>query len=670
MKNIVKFGALSLVLALGGCNFFDNSSPSTSSPEVIFSSVRYTEGSLAAVYELFGEERSYRNRLACGFAGLNTDIEYNRNSSSNKKEYPSYQIKPSDSDLSDFKGRDPWGYLNTIIERCNNIVQGIDKYGYPSTTNKKDSAQFDYLKGEALFLRAFAQLEKVKYWGDVPLSIIPFDGFDVSTLAVTKVDRNESFEQIRKDLKEAANLMEWSASAQVTIAQNDVRRPSRAAALALLARADLMYAGKAVRPTTLAPGCNDIKIDWNIQDPEKRNELYKEVLESCDSIILKEGSFKLKGDFEQIFRDICADKTNYADMEHIWVIPFANAARGQVLNYHAPKFNAVRDKGVTYTMGILLHNKEYNDDVKSQGMLSMVPTLLFDYEVGDKRRDVTVWPFIWNVDKAKNPDPSLPSDEQNKICMYPKIQTDPSQWPCGKYRIEWMSRDNTNADDGIDFPIIRYSDVLLMYAEASIGSLDETPIAFNPQSGVNGQDAFDMVRNRAFAGSNPNPKPLSLEAIQEERKLEFAGEYIRKYDLMRWGILKEAMETAHERIEDLAEQHDGYKLYVKYQLDPSKSLLQPGAKDYAGNEVENLYLVEQLEFIPLTPGSGTGADASKTSAEGWINKGCNFESKLPSDTYILYNYDNPESLNTRQYWPIFSITLGASNGLLYNNYGY
>ena len=39
-------------------------------------------------------------------------------------------------------------------------------------------------------------------------------------------------------------------------------------------------------------------------------------------------------------------------------------------------------------------------------MLSMVPTLLFDYEVGDKRRDVTVWPFIWNVDKAKNPDPN------------------------------------------------------------------------------------------------------------------------------------------------------------------------------------------------------------------------------------------------------------------------
>ena len=191
MKTYSKILTFAMVVSLlTGCNFFDNTSPSASSSEMIFSNISDTERALAGVYEMFGSDRGYRNRLACGYAGVNTDIEYCRKSSS---DYARYQTKITDSDLSNAKGNDAWGQLSAMIERCNNIVDGIDAYGYPAA-DEADSTKYDYYKGEALFLRAFALLEMVKYWGDVPVNVKSFDGANIETVTAEKVDRNVAFE--------------------------------------------------------------------------------------------------------------------------------------------------------------------------------------------------------------------------------------------------------------------------------------------------------------------------------------------------------------------------------------------------------------------------------------------------------------------------------------------
>lgn len=659
MKTINKYFIVAAVASvMTACNFFENNSPSAVTTQDMFSSPANTELAISGIYELFGQDRGYRNRLTCGYAGLNSDIEYNRKSSNT---YATYQTKVTDTDLSNAKGNDSWGYLTSIIERSNNIVDGINVYGYP-TASTSDSAKFDYLKGEALFLRAFAMLEMVKYWGDIPVKVKSYTGESLQESTSPKVDRTIAYEQIRKDLKEAAELLEWSGAAQVASAKNDVRRPSKAAALALLARADLMYAGKAVRPTVLQAGCSTYTIDWNIQDQSKRVALYKEVMWACDTIIRQEEG-KLLSDYAQIFKNICADMTDYSQMEHIWVIPLANGARGQVMNYNCAKFNSksANSKG-DYTMGVLLHNIEYASSVSSNFAMSMVPTLLFDYENGDQRREVTVLPFKWQTATAgSGPNhSSLPRKDKSQICLYPKLQSDVSQWSCGKYRIEWMGHDNTGTDDGVDFPVIRMSDVFLMFAEASIGSLDEptlTSVTPDEPTLYTGQECFDKVRSRALVGT----KPLSLDAIKEERKLEFAGEYIRKWDLMRWGILKEALVAAHAALEDLRENYDTHVLYVKYKED--KSYLQAGAKDYDGKDVVRGYVVDEVYGFRLD-------DTGSKSGELWVSEKCKFADKLSPATYILYDYDNPESINSHQYWPIFATVLGASNGELFNNYGY
>jgi starch-binding outer membrane protein, SusD/RagB family len=68
-----------------------------------------------------------------------------------------------------------------------------------------------------------------------------------------------------------------------------------------------------------------------------------------------------------------------------------------------------------------------------------------------------------------------------------------------------------------DYFAIRYSDVLLMAAE--LGS-------------ANAQDYLDQVRLRAGLTS----VPVTHESIMDERRLEFAGEGIRYWDLLRQGV--------------------------------------------------------------------------------------------------------------------------------------
>jgi len=97
--------------------------------------------------------------------------------------------------------------------------------------------------------------------------------------------------------------------------------------------------------------------------------------------------------------------------------------------------------------------------------------------------------------------------------FYPRIAdtpspNDPHNWPYNR-------------------PVVRFADVLLMAAE--LGS-------------PNAQDYFDQVRERAY-GENFVQIPATRENIMEERRLEFAGEGHRYWDLLRMGL-----DTAAEKI--------------------------------------------------------------------------------------------------------------------------
>ena len=633
--------ALSAV-TLAGCNFFDSESPSAMDAATVYSNENSTEQVIASVYEQFGQDKSYRNRLACGYQGMNTDVEHG-SKNSGTADWNIYAMTPTSSDLSTANGKDPWGYLNTAIERCNNIIEGIEAYG--DTT----SAKMKYMLGEAYFLRSFCYLEMVKLWGDVPPRFVSISK-DPEGLNMKKADRTEVLAQLRIDFKKAAELMPWSKDCPGTAA-NSTCRPSKAAALAMLARTDLMYAGKGVRPATWQNGP-----EFLVSDASLRVELNTEVMWACAQII-DNGSeaAKLQTNYEDIFKKICADVTNYYDSEVIWEIPFADGSRGQVLQYNCTKI----DKA--------LGGLKNNEGGSSNSAVTIVPTLYYDFEDTDVRRDVTMARYIWVYDdgsefnsdreKVRNAFPGVDVDNHEKFLYQKRCMI--NSWYGNKYRAEWMIRTRTGNDDGINFPIVRYADVLLMAAEASIGGIGgDVP---TNMYGLNGASLFSQVRTRAQASS----KELTMANLQEERKLEFTGEYIRKFDLMRWGILKETLLAAHERLAQM-NKHEGEfaqlqdTIYYHYKYVGDEYSFAEGIKGFVLDSVFGLNKGELgTPAEPLT--GGIKGSLYSSESDGRV---------LAPDNYMLFDRDYPERLNGRQYWPIFSVNVGQSNGALWNDYDY
>lgn len=636
-----------VAVAFAGCDFFDSKSPSAMDAASVFSNENSTEQVIAGVYEQFGMDKSYRNRLACGYMGMNTDIEYG-SKNSGRADWNIYAMTPTSGDLSTANGKDPWGYLNSAIEKCNNIIEGIEEFG------NMENAKMKYLLGEAYFLRSFCYFEMVKLWGDVPARFVSL-AKDPKGLDIKKSDRTDVLVQLREDLKKAADLMPWSKDCPGN-AKNSTCRPSKGAAYALLARLDLYYAGKGVRPATWQNG-PEFLVDASL-----RTELNTEVMWACAQILNNgEEASKFQEDdtdgsgYERIFKKICADETNYYNSEVFWEIPFADGSRGQVLQYNCTKM----DKAV----GGLKHNVGGS----SNSSLCIVPTLYYDFETSDVRRDVTMARYIWVYDNGTE----FNKDPEKVKAAFPEVDVDNNEkflyqknakigsWYGNKYRVEWMNRDRTGSDDGINFPIIRYADVLLMAAEASIGGIGGN-MPTNTY-GIDGNACYNKVRARAHASA----KTLSdIKDIQEERKLEFAGEYLRKFDLMRWGILKETLIHAHERLANMDSHTDEFSglpdtVYIKYKYIGDELSLSSGIKGYV---VDSVYGYDKNQVGP-----------PPTYGSGWL-KGNLYRgdsgAELAPDNYMLFDRDFPERLNGRQFWPIFAVNVGQSNGTLWNDYDY
>lgn len=112
----------------------------------------------------------------------------------------------------------------------------------------------------------------------------------------------------------------------------------------------------------------------------------------------------------------------------------------------------------------------------------------------------------------------------------------------------------------INIPLIRYSDVLLMYAETE-NYLNNGP---TPEAEV----ALKEVRTRAGVGELPIPTDQQgfEDALVQERKWEFAGEFTLRSDLIRMGRLAKELRQAKQDMKDLSDRKGAYANVPKYRL--------------------------------------------------------------------------------------------------------
>jgi hypothetical protein len=201
--------------------------------------------------------------------------------------------------------------------------------------------------------------------------------------------------------------------------------------------------------------------------------------------------------------------------EHIFSAQFENGQQGVI---------GRAGNSLTYASFIGFNNIEPADIVSDA-------RLFYDeaYEPGDLRKDVSYGKTLIN-----------PADGQPFTFNKPLFL---------KY-LEWsfVEQNIARTSAGVNFPILRYADVLLMYAEA----LNEA--GHGPDSEA--YWAINRVRRRAFGVPPDSPSTADLsdldeagfrEAIRKERLREFVQEGQRWFDLVRWGILVESLRRVPEK---------------------------------------------------------------------------------------------------------------------------
>ena len=608
MKHIIvkTFAAVLMAGGLTSCrDFLYQSSDSSLDGKNIFSTYEYAEGTIANIYQEFGEQ-NYRARSI--WYGYNTDVEVysGSNKADGKADLATYNAGTANDQMNVKTGTDLWAKMYAAIERANLAISGLRENADLTDAKNKQ------LLGEALTLRALFYVDLINMWGDVPAR---FEGVNSSNMYAAREDRDVIYKQLIADLQEAQDLCAWPNELSET---QTVERVNKAFVKGFLARVCMQAAGYAQR----MDGENRLSTD-----PELTKEkLYPIALQACKDVMAQEGKYvALKNNFEDIFNNngVSGDVIT-AGSESLFEIGYSNSpARGRIM----------------YTFGIRHTGADNMTGMDKKGSdVGPVPTLYFDYDKNDTRRDVTCCPFQWEKGKQK-------------------LQAFKS-WSFGKLRYEWTNRLIPNGnDDGINKLYMRYADVVLMRAE--LENELNGPAAAAPY--------LEKIRKRAFGGDVSSyinkvsaSKESMFNAIVEERGLEFAGELIRKADLIRWGLLKSKMDEAKAKmnaivnLKDYDTEHPYSQLsgHIYYKMVPF--YWTRGDVSYTEPEAKlSLYGLNYGE-TDLDPEGYDEYTDSEGKASTWIKPNA-----LDDVTDYLYVQD-PDK---RQYWPIFNVNLNDNASL-------
>lgn len=157
--------------------------------------------------------------------------------------------------------------------------------------------------------------------------------------------------------------------------------------------------------------------------------------------MIKQEDVKFKDNFEDVFKDLCQDVTDYSKSEWIWALPFLDGARGQVLALTGNKMSTNCAGNLINTISFGQGN---NNNAKTQAMIEIVPTFYYAYDKNDKRRDITILPWTWEYDNGEGTgssytDKVFPGVAAADKKLYQK-QSNVGQMYLGKLRVEWMKR--------------------------------------------------------------------------------------------------------------------------------------------------------------------------------------------------------------------------------------
>lgn len=528
MKTIKNIFLGSTMLLFTACNFLETTPNDFIDPDDFYKDDTEAFMGLAGIYNTLNSSNVYGEKY---YQAVGTDdLTYYYTSSTAEVGLSNNNYTANDANLAAI-----WQGLYEGINNANYFLERITDA--PVTEENKK-----LYRGEATFLRAYFYFLLAQSWGDVPLITTAQTNTDNYMPNIKATPQATVLKFVTDEMEKVLNDGEnYSIGTIQTVGSG---RVSRSAVKGILARVYLKRAG------------------W----PTNETELYAKAKYWAGEVINPQDgsmthSLNLQG-YDQVFINLASD--TYDPAEVIWEVEFkgnrqdSHTNAGRVGSLICGIQNAdVLQTSLGYSYGrhcVTPGLWDLYNDLDGDGIPELISTKdesdplnekynrdeRKDWNIApyrfQKRDDATVywkrnWEYIGDVKLNNNGDPDLKEGNQQFATRTQYIERN-----AGKFRREYelvTPRDKNYTP--INFPLLRYSDVLLMFAEAQ-NKAEGTP-------SVESIAYVNEVRTRANAPEVTITDSQDFQRlIEDERGRELCFEGLRKMDLIRWGKYKSAME--------------------------------------------------------------------------------------------------------------------------------
>lgn len=508
---------LAALLSLGSCDFLDKE-PTSATSDTYLKTETEAASFLNGIYAILTQQSYYGGNYFYLVGGDDLEHYGGANRAPMNGGLICNNATSSDSYVASF-----WYTLYAGVNRANILLDQIDGIQGMNAANLKRYT------AEARFLRAFYYFNLVECWGDVPFYTEPV--LDVKNLQRAVTPRATIYDFICKEMEESAEDLPTASALGY-----EPGRVSKSAAWGILARVYMFRAGEFHR----------MKVAENKEETKK----YFTEAGKFAKMVMTQGH-GLAPNYWDYFIDQCADRYNTTANESIWEAEFAGDGKGtlstegrvgNIIGIQAPDLSSKtdyvgsKDPGFGYAFfwstPKLYELYTSNNDIKRMNW-SIAPFRYTQSEKGgpvdgrefEKGKLAEVKKQYWDQSFQYGE-----TDSKSKIGDREKTSaTSMYDRNCGKWRREYEADKKNKNLTAINFPILRYSDVLLMIAECE----NET----HSQPTTEAYNCINEVRKRA--GVSKLPQNLDTEdfrqAVKDERAMELCFEMTRRFDLIRWG---------------------------------------------------------------------------------------------------------------------------------------
>jgi len=497
----------SMVINSGCKKYLEVEPVSQYSVEQAFSDVSNATTAVLGAYDELQGDNGYGIRISLYYPYDSDEAIVSGNIDNGRRGIGRYQLQLSNTELTN-----PFNQLYRGLEKANLCIEQIPLMSQYNNGSEAEKKELRRLHGEALTLRAQFLFELIRNWGDVPAPMVP--SYRQPELFIPQSNRDSTYNKLIADLAVAKDLVPW----RTEVVRNE--RITKGTVKALRARLALFRGGYSLRTDS--------------RTMERRSDYlqyYQIARDECADLIspVNRTQHTLNPNYENIWRSL----TSFT-FDPFGEILFEVGAGGGNSNsdsrqgqYNGPSINAASRYG------------------QGGGGVLVLPNYFYAFNPLDTRRDVSITYYAIGATNLKS------------LRRLGEL-TD------GKFRRDWRNPllPGTVLNVGYNWPLIRFSDVLLMFAET------ENEINNGPTAAA--ITAFEEVRRRGFRGNEanigttPTDKAGFFNAIVNERYFEFGGEAIRKYDLIRWNMLASKIEETRQRIVQIRDAVGEYASVPQY----------------------------------------------------------------------------------------------------------